>query len=111
MAEQSSNEPKEAPSKRYATKELAQIEVYGRMGKIVCRMSNLSESGAFLEVVSSNYLPRQKDLVRVTVNLRQLNKTHVVDAEVVWSKGLGIGLHFLKKDILMEKLTGRLSAA
>ena len=98
----------ETPSaKRFFTKELAQIEVYGRMGKVFCKMANLSQSGAFFEIINSNYMPRSGDLVRVTVLLRQINKTHILDAEIVWCKGLGLGLNFLRKDQLMEKLAGR----
>ncbi len=94
-------------AKRFTTKELAQIEVYGRMGKVFCKMSNLSQSGAFFEIINSNYMPRTGDLVRVTVLLRQINKTHVLDAEIIWCKGLGLGLNFLKKNELMGKLAGR----
>lgn len=99
------------PSKRFNTKEMAQVEVYGRMGKVFCKMSNLSASGAFLEIINSNYMPRSGDLVRMTILLRQINKTHVIDAEIIWSRGLGLGINFLKKSDLVEKLSGRLSAA
>lgn len=102
---------KETPSTRYTTKEMAQIEVYGRMGKVFCKMANLSQSGAFLEIINSNYMPRKGDLVRITILLRQINKTHVVDAEIVWSRGLGLGISFLKKTDLVERLSGRVSAA
>lgn len=95
-------------SKRYLTKESAQIEVYGRRGKIFCRLGNLSSSGAFLEVVSSRVMPRQGDLVRITIQLRQLNKIHVLDAEVVWCKGTGIGMYFIKRDEVAAKLSNRI---
>lgn len=101
---------KSIPAQRYNTKETAQIEVYGRMGKVFCKLGNLSESGAFLEIVNSNYVPRSGDLVRITVLLRQLNKTHVVDAEIVWARGLGLGISFLKKSQLLERLSGRATA-
>jgi hypothetical protein len=102
---------KTTPSHRYKTKEMAQIEVYGRMGKIFCKMSNLSQSGAFLEIINSNFLPKSGDLVRMTILLKQLNKTHIIDAEIIWSRGLGLGLSFLKKPDLVEKLSTRLSAS
>lgn len=110
---QSTNsESKKMPvSQRYYTKEMAQIEVYGRMGKVFCKMSNLSQSGAFLEIINSTYMPRSGDLVRITILLRQINKTHIVDAEIIWSRGLGLGLSFLKKTDLVERLSGRLSAS
>lgn len=107
QAPNTSDQQQQQPLKRFFTKELAQIEVYGRMGKIFCKMANVSQSGAFFEIINSNYMPRQGDLVRVTILLRQINKTHVIDGEIIWCKGLGIGLTFLKKDILIEKLTTR----
>lgn len=94
-------------SKRFYTKELAQLEVYGRMGKIFCKMANLSQSGAFFEIINSNYIPRTGDLVRITILLRQLNKTHLLDAEIIWCKGLGFGLSFLTRESLLSKLYNR----
>lgn len=94
-------------SKRFYTKELAQLEVYGRMGKIFCKMANLSKSGAFFEIINSNYIPRTGDLVRITILLRQLNKTHLLDAEIIWCKGLGFGLSFLTRESLLSKLYNR----
>ncbi|MBC7742679.1 MAG: PilZ domain-containing protein [Bdellovibrionaceae bacterium] len=97
----------ESTSQRYVTQELAQLEVYGRQGKVFCKMANLSSSGAFFEIINSNYMPRAGDLVRITVLLRQINKTHVLDAEIIWCKGLGLGLNFIKKHELIRKLSGR----
>ncbi len=99
------------PARRFVTKELAQLEVYGRMGKIFCKMANLSQSGAFFEIINSNYIPRTGDLVRITILLRQINKSHFIDAEIVWCKGLGFGLSFLTKDLLLAKLYSRSNPA
>jgi PilZ domain len=96
-------------AKRFSTKELAQIEVYGRIGKILAKMGNLSTSGAFFEVINSNYMPKNGDLVRMTVNLRSIKRVHTLDAEVVWCKGLGIGLRFLPADKVRDKLTEKTS--
>jgi hypothetical protein len=106
-AEQISDQPKlvDAKAKRFLTQELAQIEVFGRIGKIFCKMSNLSVSGACFEVISSNYMPKHGDLVRLTINLRSIKKTHVIEAEVIWCKGLGIGLQFLGATAFRKKLT------
>jgi hypothetical protein len=92
-------------ARRFTTHEHAQIEVYGRIGKIFCKMGNLSTSGAFFEIISSNYMPRQGDLVRITVNLRSIKKTHILDGEVAWCKGLGLGIQFLNADLFRKKLT------
>ncbi|MFZ3228626.1 MAG: PilZ domain-containing protein [Pseudobdellovibrio sp.] len=108
MIDQSSNSNNiTMPPKRFPTKEPAQIEIYGRFGKIYCKMGNLSKKGAFFEIISSNFMPRQGDLVRITVNLKQLGRSHILDGEVVWCKGLGMGVMFIKQDLLFQKLSSR----
>lgn len=92
-------------ARRFVTQELAHIEIYGKNGRIMTKMSNLSTTGAFFEVISPNFTVRKGDIARVTINLKSLNRTHQVDCEVVWSKGLGVGVSFLKRDELQEKLT------
>ncbi len=104
MPEQSSEN---LATKRFLTKEHAQIEIYGRFGKIFCRVANLSMTGAFLEIINAKYVPRPGELMRITIMLRQVNKTHTLDAEIIWSKGLGLGIAFIKKDRLFEKLSSR----
>ena len=106
----SDNSGAQSALKRYLTKEHAQIEVYGRTGKIFCRLVNLSASGAFLEIINSKYTPHQGDVIRVTVTLRQLNKFHHLDAQIVWCKGVGLGICFLKKNEIYEKLASRAAA-
>ena len=91
-------------AKRHQTKENAVVEVYGQNGKIYCRMNNLSTSGAFFEIVNSSYSPKNKDIVRITVNLKQMSKTYVMHGEVVWSKGLGLGVSFIKQKDLFKKI-------
>ncbi len=93
--------------KRFMTQELAQLEVFGRIGKIFCKMGNLSVAGAFLEVISSNFMPKKGDLVRLTVNLRTIKKVHTIDAEVIWCKGLGIGLQFISAEQFRKKLSDK----
>ncbi len=97
------------PARRFSTQEMAQIEVFGKDGKILTKMGNVSYTGAFFEVISSNFMPQNKDIVRITVNLRSVNKTHVIDAEVVWSKGLGIGVQFLNRDQLNTRISEQMT--
>lgn len=59
-------------------------------------MNNLSATGAFFEILNSNYTPRPGEVVRVVINLKQVNKTHTINGQIVWAKGLGIGIHFIK---------------
>lgn len=109
MQDQTSETP--ASPKRFLTKENAQLEVYGKMGKVYCRMANLSMTGAFLEIINARSTPRVGELVRITVLLRQVNKTHSLDAEIIWCKGLGLGISFIKKDVLFQKLSSRPTSA
>lgn len=101
------NPPSQEAPKRYPTKEHAQFEIYGRPGKIHCRMANLSATGALLEIINSKLVPQQGDIIRMSVTLRQLNKTHSLDAEIIWCKDKGLGIAFLKKDQIYEKLAHR----
>jgi hypothetical protein len=92
-------------SQRFEAQEVAQIEVYGRAhGKIVARLKNISTTGAFFELTQSEYVPKQGDIVCVTFHLESLNRSRVVNAEVVWIRGLGFGAQFLLKDELVSRL-------
>ncbi|MBY0451627.1 MAG: PilZ domain-containing protein [Bdellovibrionaceae bacterium] len=93
-----------ASAKRHVTNEPAIVEVYGRTGKIFCRMNNLSTSGAFFEITNSYHTPRQGDVVRVTVNLKQLGKTHTLHGQIIWCRGLGLGVAFIKNKDLYKKI-------
>lgn len=92
---------------RFPTKEHAQFEVYGKAGTVHCRLANLSATGALLEIITAKNKPQQGDIIRISVNLRQINKTHALDAEIVWCKEKGLGIAFLKKDQIYEKLAHR----
>ncbi len=100
-----SNNTTVTSAKRHPTKELAILEVYGRTFKINGRLANLSVTGAFLELTSSNYQPKQGDLVRITVPLQKLNKTYTLHGQVIWSRGMGLGVSFLKDKDLHAILT------
>jgi hypothetical protein len=92
-------------AQRFDTKEIAHIEVYGRHhGKMVAKLKNISMSGAFFELSQSEYVPRQGDMLCVTIHLGSLKRTHVVHAQVVWNRGLGFGAQFMSKDELVDKM-------
>ena len=97
------------PARRFQTQEMAQIEVFGKDGKLLTKMGNVSYTGAFFEIISSNFLPHLNDIIRITVNLRSVNKTHIIDAEVIWSKGLGLGVQFLNRDELNDKISKQMT--
>lgn len=96
-------------AKRYPTKEVAQLEVYGHIGTLVANIRNLSASGAFLEVSEGDYVPKKGDLLSMTVRLSTLQREHNVSAEVVWSKGLGLGVCFINKGEVLERMMAKSS--
>lgn len=91
-------------AKRHTTKESAVIEIYGQTEKLFCRMNNLSTSGAFFEIVSANFTPKKNQIIRMTVTLKQINKTYILHGEVVWAKGLGVGVSFIKQKDLLTRI-------
>jgi hypothetical protein len=97
-------------AKRFATREKANIEVYGHIGTLAARLRNLSETGAFLEVSHGDYVPQKGDLLNLTVELSTIRKTHNVAAEVVWSKGMGLGICFINKDEVLERMMAKAGA-
>ncbi|UOF01017.1 PilZ domain-containing protein [Bdellovibrio bacteriovorus] len=97
-------------AKRFLTRETAQIEVYGHVGLLVASLRNLSETGAFLEVAKGDYVPKKGDLLNMTVNLDTLDRIHNVAAEVVWSKGMGLGICFINRDQVLERMMAKSSS-
>lgn len=95
---------------RYRTKENAYLEVYGRTGKIFCRLENLSRSGANLRVINAEYIPEAGEFSRITVHLRSLNKTHIIPTKIIWSNSLNLGVRFLDQNEAKDKLNHRYSA-
>ncbi len=94
-------------AKRYPTKEVAHLEVYGHIGTLMANVRNLSSSGAFLEVSEGDYVPKKGDLLSMTVRLSTLHREHNVTAEVVWSKGLGLGINFINKGQVLERMMAK----
>lgn len=89
---------------RHQTQERAYIEIFGRMGTLIAEMKNLSVTGAFLDIIQGDYIPQKGDLVRVTVPLESLGRTHSVNAEVIWGKSLGVGVCFLNRQETMTRM-------
>lgn len=92
---------------RFQTKEMALIEIYGKMGKAVAQLKNLSKTGAFLELNHSKILPQKGDILQITIQLPHLRKERRISAEVVWHEGLSLGVHFLAKDLVVSKLMNK----
>jgi hypothetical protein len=97
------------PKKRFATLETAAFEVYGQHGAHTAHMKNLSETGAFFELQDpdSKASPKKGDLLRLDIQLSTLKKSHVLDAEIVWSTPNGFGVAFITKEQLLKKMVLR----
>lgn len=91
-------------ARRFYTLETAHIEIYGRMGTLVAKMKNISTSGAFLELTSGEYIPQEGDFVHVSINLSSVGKMRSFNGQVVWSRGLGFGIQFVRKEQLLEMM-------
>ncbi len=100
-------------AKRYQTNETASIEVYGRAAGATVSVVNLSATGAYLEWDRPQVDFNVGDLIRMRIDLSQVGKNHVINAEVKWvSKGKdpvqGVGVHFIKSDEVIHKLMARI---
>lgn len=94
-------------AQRFITQESAQVEVYGHVGIVDALMKNLSMTGAFIQMKKAEYLPQKGDLLNLTVNLDEIKKSHNVDAQVIWSKGTQLGVAFISKDEVLERMMAK----
>lgn len=96
-------EPREI---RYPTRELAHIEVYGgTLPAMWANLRDISTSGACIEWSQSGHTELSEgSLIRMTVTLSALNKSHSVSAKVVWQSGLKVGVKFLKESELLSAM-------
>ncbi|HPI39606.1 MAG TPA: PilZ domain-containing protein [Pseudobdellovibrionaceae bacterium] len=99
--------PSSSRETRFDTKELAIIEVYGKMGKAPAQLKNISKTGAFLELNHTKILPQKGDILQITVQLKELRKERTLSAEVVWNQGFSLGIQFLAKDQVVSKLMNK----
>jgi hypothetical protein len=100
---QSKGHPRQT-APRYATKETAHLEIFGQLGHIMGNLKNVSKTGALVEIPNNEQTLDRGDVVHMTIHLFSLKKTHIVHAEVIWNRGGSIGLHFVKKDQILEKM-------
>ncbi len=102
------NEFKARSSERFLANESLRLEIYGKgTGKILGNLKNISQTGANIEIMSSE-LPLQKgDLIRGTVSLDSIGKTRTFDAEIVWNTKDNIGICFMKKSDLFKKMLAK----
>ncbi len=104
MDNNTSQEPT-ASATRYKTQELVHVEICGRHDKIFCKLENLSTTGSSLKILSAKIMPRAKDILKITVDLKSLNKIHVIYAEIIWVNGLSLGTSFINQDKIQQKIS------
>lgn len=92
------------PAQRFQTKEIARIQVYGRIDNLTAKVSDVSATGAKLEIVSGDYLPQRGDLLHFKIELSDIQKSYEINGEVKWNNGLGFGVCFIKKSELVQKM-------
>tara|TARA_B100001248_G_scaffold260334_1_gene248275 strand:- start:905 stop:1591 length:687 start_codon:yes stop_codon:yes gene_type:complete len=90
--------------RRYRTNQKADLHVYSTGELLKTHIFNLSHSGAYLEL-DQNARFKKGDMVRLLVNLKQVNRSHMVLAKVVWknnnglwNEGQAVGLQFINKE-------------
>lgn len=107
MGAAKTQETSQARSQRFVTKERARLEVYGHVGVLSAEIRNLSHTGAFLEMNIGDYIPQKGDLLNMTVLLDSIKREHHVTAEVVWSKDGDLGVCFINKDQVLERMMAK----
>lgn len=92
-------------SERFQTNEKAYLEVYGKSGEGTAEIKNLSKTGACLEWDAKSIKLETGDFVRLTFDLKSVQKKRHVNAKVIWNKGQTSGIVFVRPEELIEKLT------
>ncbi len=96
---------------RFRTYAKVRCHKYGSGYGAMMVLKNISKSGARLNLVTSASQFLKGDILRLVVELDTVNRNHVVNAEVVWSKEGALGVSFLSsKHEIMTKLLSREAA-
>lgn len=61
-------------------------------------LKNISKSGAQLHLVTAYTEFLKGDLIQLEINLDAVNRNHIINAEVVWSKEGALGVSFKSPD-------------
>lgn len=70
--------------RRFNTDEMAEIVPFDQSGIYSSRVCNMSKGGAYLEFFRSAPI-RKGDMVRLKVELKEVNRVYTVPAKVVWT--------------------------
>lgn len=100
--------------RRFATNQIANLEVLPTGASYPTHIFNLSKGGAFLEAPDDIQF-RQGDIVKLDIRLRQINRKHGVHAKVVWThgkaswnKGQSVGVEFLSTENIYQHMLSSL---
>lgn len=96
-----------AGAKRFGTKEKAHLEVYGHIGTLIAHLRDISRTGARLQLAVGNYVPQKGDLLNMTVRLDSLQREHNVAAEVIWTAEKTLGICFIHKNNVLERMMAK----
>lgn len=100
--------------KRFKTNQPLKIESYSTGEQIDSSMFNLSVGGAYFET-DKKPTAAIGDLVKMQVNLNDVEKSHMMNARIVWttrkgsySGGYGIGVKFVRNEEIYKQLLEKL---
>jgi hypothetical protein len=95
-------------AKRFQTNENAVVEFYNKPGAMTASLVNMSSTGACLQwhYPEGDFLEKGA-LIKITIMLGSLKKSHYLTAEVVWNKRGRLGICFVKPSELMSKVIRR----
>ena len=98
--------------KRFRTNQRLAVESYSTGEVVESSMFNLSVGGAYFES-PSKYNASIGDLIKMSVNLKDVDTKHLMNARVVWttrkghySGGYGVGVKFVKNEEVYRQLLG-----
>lgn len=100
--------------KRFKTNQPLSIESYSTGEQIASSMFNLSVGGAYFET-EMKPTAGIGDLLKMQVNLNDMDKSHLMSARIVWttkkgaySGGYGVGVKFVRNEEIYKQLLEKL---
>jgi Tfp pilus assembly protein PilZ len=100
--------------RRFKTNQPLKIESYSTGEHIESSMFNLSVGGAYFET-EKKPTAAVGDLVKMQVNLNDVEKSHMMNARIVWttrkgsySGGFGVGVKFVRNEEIYKQLLEKL---
>lgn len=99
--------------RRFNTAQKAFIEIYGKNVESETTLYNMSRGGAYFEIPESPDIV-VGDIVKLNVDLTELNHNYRIHAKVIWTTpkgisagGYGVGVEFIHSNKLFHELSSR----